>query len=1208
MTHDENIELASISTKLDGRASIEHQIDIHVLDLVSLRSIPEFSLDDILQGLKYVMDFRVKGLKMKNLDLGLMKRLLEVLLENMAGKEGSLLNQRPTKEADLALQLFADFLHEVHEFRVAVSELQATDLCHALKIHRRCQSNSKPQDKEFAASVLLMLTENFPQFSDWRELVKEKDQDDVEKVLKQYNSSASLKHKIPAAEPAYLFPPQSLYFDKNIEKLEAMYSTSFQNGLTSKRYGELLEHYGKNYLPEPPKPSILKMLWTQVTDFIIIVLLIVTVLQFATHETSNGIVLGTVIIINIIIGFSQEYKASKAMEALMHLSVPKASVVRDGVQESIDARELVPGDLVVLDEGDAVPADLRLIECSQLEVVEAILTGESVPTEKSTKHIRKRTRKIPLGDCKGNAFMSTVVAKGRGKGIVVRTGETTEIGKISKLIVSQPHQQTNIQRKLAALGKWLVAVAVALCGIIVAIGVLWKNDALEMLKVGVSLAVSVIPEGLVAVVTVTMALGVTRMASLNAIVRKLPSVESLGSVQVICSDKTGTLTEGKMGTAEIWTSDNSSFSFSESTSLDPSKGRAHKLETKSILEEFSDIEKGVPRAVAAKGSPPMVDVSQDLDDAPSTLTISTMIASLCNNSSVIFDEAEGWKPVGDPTEVAMVVAAQKAGFSKEFFENTIGLKKYCEYPFDSERKLMSVVYEQKASEKNHKTFPEETFFVLCKGAPEGLLSKCVGYLPQQTKQLDFFSHALSSPEPMNPNFQELVSRSSSRMAEKGLRVLGLAMKVVSKSSAQQIKESKKDSTAESDLIFVGLIGLIDPPKQGVAASIASCKSAGIKVIMITGDHIVTACAIAKDLGIIDAVDTTVMRGIEVDLHSEEALASLKPFPVVFARVSPDNKLKIVKALQSKGLSVAMTGDGVNDAPAIKKADVGIAMGIGGTEITKQAADIVLADDNFTTIVAAVKEGRRVFDNIKKFIVYLLSCNSAEIFLFIMSSVLNLPLPFTIIQILWANIVADVPPALSLGVEPFESDIMERPPRPQKEAVVTLPSALTILWQGLIQSGITLVVFIMCGATSIDTNPGVIQIIKPGAATVFKNYGNSLMEKRTLAFFSLTTMQLVQSFLSKSVTRSVFSTGILNNKWMVGAFLLSFGLLVMSIYIPGMNTFLDNEPLSWESWVIALVCVIIQIVANELMKLVARAHDMKNRKKLIRQSDGPNKCR
>ncbi|KAJ3325453.1 P-type ATPase [Boothiomyces sp. JEL0866] len=1148
------------SVRLDGRASIEHQIDIHVVDLVEAVENPDITVLDILQGLKYVMDYRIANGKMQHLDLALMKRLADGLLNQTGKKTGNLLNQKPTEEADLAFSLFGDFVANVSEFRVAVGEKSAPDLCYKLKIHRRCQPRSTKEQRIAAASILGLLTLRFPQFHDWHDLVDSDEYDDVERLMKEFPDIFT-SPAMPVADT--LHPPQVLYFDKNSEDLAQMYGSNTTNGLPKSTIASLREYYGENCLPPPPKTSVWKMIWAQLTDFMVLILTAASIIEIIMGDIKAAIVLLTVVLINVVIGVTQEYNANKALEALLTLTVPKASVIRDGVQMAIDSKELVPGDLVVLEEGDAVPADLRLCEVAQLDIIESILTGESLPVSKSIRTIRKRTRKLPLGDCKGNAFMTTVVSRGRGRGIVVRTGTSTEIGKISAAISGAAHAKTNIEKQLSKLGMWLVALAVLLVVIIVVIGLLWKRPTIDMVDIGISLAVSVIPEGLVAVVTIAMALGVTRMAKLNAIVKKLPCVETVGSVNYICSDKTGTLTEGKMGAQRIWTADNCHYNITHSTALDPNLGEINCISSTLLQEGIENNELSQLHENR--------EVGKNIEKIPGPLTATLMVASLCNNSSISKEvETEKWVSQGDPTEVALLVAGYKSSLSRSWFVDEVKLSKLGEYAFDSDRKLMSSVY---AGQKDSPKEINSTSFVLVKGAPEAVLKHCTHYITPSAERLKGFKYLEEFPvEPLNDKFVEYISNQSADMASSGLRVLAMAIRKVSIEEGQGIIAANKASAAESNLVFAGFIGLIDPPKAGVKESIALSKTAGIKVVMITGDHVATASAIAKDLGILEPGDpecSRAMKGYEIDLLSEEVLSEQKPFPVVFARVSPDNKLKIVKALQRKGNSVVMTGDGVNDAPAIKQADVGVAMGIAGTEITKQAADMVLANDDFTTIVAAVKEGRQVYDNILKFVVYLLSCNGAEVLLFLFCVSINVDLPFTTIQILWANIFADIPPALSLGLEPAEDDIMERPPRPQNQGVLTAVNSTVIILQALLMSLLTFGVYLLsvnqhfCGADTVE-------------------------KQESFAFILLTTMQLVQSFLSRSITISVFKTGIIGNKILVFSFFLSFGLMLLGLEVPAIASWLGLVDPGGLAWAVVWICVAFQIVFVEVLKLVIRS--------------------
>ncbi|KAG1470818.1 hypothetical protein G6F56_002463 [Rhizopus delemar] len=1138
------IDLFSIN---DGKLSIEQQIEVYVNDLFNVKENKSISLEEVLEGLGYVMEHRIKGGHQPHLDVGLMKRLSEGLFLNMGHTEGHLLRKRTTESADVAFYLWGDFLEEVDEFRTIISDMDVSSLRRQLKIHYRCQPHSTREQKRGAIAILFLLTRHFPrQFGDWRELVKESEQGDMEKLL---NSSLAAEidkeeEKMPrAAQVSNLLPPpQALYFDRSVDKLLAMFSkTDREKGLPESLVPALREQYGSNALPKPPRPNPLRMLWEQLTDFMVLILIAAAIVEAAEKDFNSMIVLLVVVVLNTIIGFSQEWKASRTLNALMNLSVPQAKVIRDGQEKYVESEDLVPGDLVVLDEGDAVPADIRLIEVSQLGLVEGILTGESVPVQKNVDAIKSKTRRIPLADCKGNAFMSTTVARGRAKGIVVRTG----IGKISTAIQKDANKKvkTPIQKKLTKLGRYLVVLAILLCALVVIIGVAWKKNVKDMVNIGLSLAVSVIPEGLVAVTTVTMALGVRRMATNQCIVRTLPAVESLGSVTVICSDKTGTLTEGKMGTSELWTTDNSLYKFTHSTSMDPSQGEIilepHELRRRMVHLKHTvspNLNTSEPTMTDYAAMKPKPIDTEHPESYTRQLYYACMVSALCNNSSIREEEGE-LKAIGDPTEIALTVASQKAHMGRVYWTEQLGFKKLFERAFDSERKLMSSVYQT-----------ETETMVVCKGAPEELMRNCSHYM------------SLDSTLEMTDDFASQVQDENVRMASQGLRVLGLAYKTA--------PSDVQEEDVESELVFIGLVGLIDPPKQGVKEAVDTCQQAGIHVVMITGDHIETATAIASQLGIVKNHVPGMNRAIlgrELDLLSDDAIIALDPFPSVFARVSPDNKLSIVRALQKRGELVAMTGDGVNDAPAIKRADVGVAMGQAGTEITKQAADIILVNDNFTTIVHAVEEGRHVFDNILKFIVYLLSCNGAEIFLMLICTIANIEVPLTVMMILWANIIADIPPAMALGVEPNEKDLMSRPPRNPRMGVLT-----KVTW---------LMIF---------SNSMLIAILSLGTYLISLNVLNmSIPVCQSMTFTTLTTLQLIHSFNVRSVHRSIFKTGITENRWMVFAFFVSFGLMILGIYAPGLSQWLELTQVGWQSWVMTLVCVVLLITIVEAEKWLIR---------------------
>lgn len=630
-----------------------------------------------------------------------------------------------------------------------------------------------------------------------------------------------------------------------------------------------------------------------------------------------------------------------------------------------------------------------------------------------------------------------------------------------------------------------------------------------------------------------------------------------------------------MGVSELWTGDNKSYTFTESTSLDPEKGNimmnmsSHENSSSDTLVSIDNKSNDSESTITVyptneKSSKEHCANLKPLDttnttDYPLHLRYAFMVSSLCNNSSITYvKETSEWKTVGDPTEVALVVASKKGKLGKEYWDEEAGYQKIYERAFDSERKLMSVVYKDK----------DDQATLLCKGAPEELMRKCKYHLSEGGQEV-----------PLDSDFARQVSKESSRMACQGLRVLGLAYRktiISEQASTAELEDGTAvipKEYAEAELTFIGLIGLIDPPKNGVKEAVESCQTAGIRVMMITGDHVKTATAIATQLGIFDPnlpEKNRAIIGQELDLLSEDAIIELDPFPCVFARVSPDNKLTIVKALQKRGEIVAMTGDGVNDAPAIKCADVGVAMGQAGTEITKQAADLVLLNDNFSTIVHAVEEGRHVFDNILKFIVYLLSCNGAEIFLMLICAIANLETPLTVMMILFANIIADIPPAMALGVEPEELDLMKRMPRNPNQGVLTKVTWLIIFVQSMLIALLTIGVYVI--------------------SLHFFHY--SIESAQSLAFATLTTLQLLHSFLSRSILQSIFVTGILGNRCMIYAFVVSFGCLLLGIYAPGISTWLQLSFVDGTSWVMILICCILQVAAVEIQKFVIRAYDGK----------------
>lgn len=1039
-------------------------------------------------------------------------RLVRVLMLRSSDKTENKLRPQMTQTAKLSLELLFGFVRNVESVQDVLEHLGAVELGSKLKFERHLMEDD-PDHVLMTTDFIAFLSTNYPKFADWKSYVRPSAHD----IVNQYFGvlpKESFDQSAPRLSSASHLPPEGNYYDTEIDQLVNVFHTNLTNGLDSIDAATRFQVYGKNALPVPDPPGILRMLWNQVADFLVLILLIAALVSIILMDFIAAAALALVVLINVIIGFTQEYKAEKSLQALNSLEVPMAVVYRDGgdrrTEESVN---LVPGDIVELECGSLVPADVRIFEAVDLHIRESILTGESDAIEKVTEAITRPN--LGIGDRKNMAFMSTEVEKGRGKGIVVSTGKNTEVGKISSDILSAGTKVTALQKKISRLGKILVAIAVVLCLIIFVIGVLRGLGILPMVKVAISLAVSVIPEGLVAVVTITFAFGVERMLKQKAIVRRLPAVETLGSVTTICSDKTGTLTEGRMTCQEVY-ADNEVYTFT-GTGVSP-EGSVLNSSEQPLLSDC------LPRAFER------------------VLTVATV----CNTSGIRKGEGDEpeWVGVGNPTEVAMVCAGLKAGISKERFESE-GWKSVRECPFDSTRKRMSVVYRD----------GDGRLLVLCKGAPERLVKQCHSI---------FADDGGDEQEPLTEDKFADVEQRASDMAKKGLRVLALSIRELNMTD-EEVNELDTEEI-EKDLTLVGLMGLIDPPREPVKAAVEMCHRAGIHVIMITGDHPTTAKTIATKLGILtEEYEGAVMKGPEVDTMTDEQLIALPQFPCVFARVSPQNKLKIVCALQARGEIVAMTGDGVNDAPAIKHSDMGIAMGITGTDLTKQSAEMILMDDNFSTIIAAVKEGRRTYDNIIKFVMYLLSANSAEIFVMMMSVAIGLPIPFTAVMILWANLFADIPPALALGVDPAVPDVLDRLPRDPKAGVFNLWTACIVVYQGLSMSLISMTVYII--------------------SLWVEHY--EIPHARTLVYTALTTQQLVHGFLSRSMRTSVISLETFKNYYLIAGFFLSMGLMIFGIYTPYVNSILELVWLDFFDWAKIAVCVFCHIVLVEIVKLELR---------------------
>lgn len=868
-------------------------------------------------------------------------------------------------------------------------------------------------------------------------------------------------------------------------------------GLTAAEAKRRLESYGTNELREKKKISPLALFLNQFRDFMVLVLVGAVLISGLLGEYLDAITIIAIILLNGCLGFIQEFRAERSLRALKRLSAPKAKVIRGGKTLEIDASMLVPGDVVLLESGDRIPADIRFLETNGVFVEESALTGESVPVAKHDRPIVAPD--VPLGDRRNIGYMGTLVTRGTATGIVVSTGMETEMGKIADLIQNTEVMATPLQQRLEHLGKILIGVALVLTVFVVVAGIWHGQPAYGMFLAGVSLAVAAIPEGLPAIVTIALALGVQRMIRRKAIVRKLPSVETLGSATVICSDKTGTLTENKMTVVKLW-----------------GGGRTMNVTGTGY----------VPKGQVVEGNK-VLDLRRDI-----LLRRIMQISALCNNAELVppeenhnrrkwlktADDQAGWKIKGDPTEGALAVLAAKAGVSKESLSSLY--RRVREIPFDSERKRMSVVVEHQGGR------------LLCtKGAPDVLLNNCKYILwDGKLKWLD-------------EKLRRQVEEANEAMAKSALRVIGFAYREL---GANELKMS--DESLEKGLVFVGLAGMMDPPRAEVKEAIYKCKQAGIRTVMITGDHQSTAEAIAEQLGMMPKGGLSVS-GKELESMSDDELDRKVNNIYVYARVTPEHKLRIVKSLQRQGHVVAMTGDGVNDAPAIKAADIGISMGITGTDVSKEASSLVLSDDNFATIVAAIEEGRGIYENIRKFIRYMLASNVGEILTMFIAMMFGMPLPLVPIMILWVNLVTDGLPAMALGVDTAEDDLMTQQPRPARENIFARGLGWKIISRGVLIGLCTLAAFWIV----LNQNPDTPQ---------------TLTLAQTVAFATLVMAQLIHVFDCRS-SISIFHRNMLENKYLVAAVLSSVLLLLMVLYVEPLQPIFKTAPLGMDEWTIVL---------------------------------------
>ncbi|MBA4416533.1 MAG: calcium-translocating P-type ATPase, PMCA-type [Syntrophus sp. (in: bacteria)] len=861
---------------------------------------------------------------------------------------------------------------------------------------------------------------------------------------------------------------------ENIEDIFKRLNTG-KEGLTAGEAEKRLQQYGPNELQAKKKKTPAMMLLDQFKDFMIIILIAAAVIAGIIGEMTDTLVIIAIVIANAVIGFIQEYRAERAMEALKKMASSAATVIREGTPKKISSSEIVLGDLVAIEAGVIVPADMRLVEAFQVRAEEAALTGESVPVEKMEKALQDPA--LSIGDRKNMLYKGTIIVNGRGLGIVVGTGMATELGKIASMLQDEAETRTPLQKRLTTFGKRMAVAVLIICAVVFGMGLLRGEKPLLMLLTAISLAVAAIPEALPAVITISLALGAKKMVKINALMRKLPAVETLGSVTYICSDKTGTLTYNRMTVEEVY-----------------GNGR---------LLKSSD------------------QTTPDL--------VYLMAGIALNNDSQ--EDAEGAE-IGDPTEIALYRIAKEHGFDKKKLESEF--PRIAEIPFDSDRKSMTTIHK----------WSDGAFIAFTKGAPEMVIEKANA------------AWVNDGPGPLDR--AELL-RVNEEMASRGLRVLCIALK-----RWEELPGSYTPETVEHDLIILGLVGMMDPPRDEARDAVALCKAAGIIPVMITGDHPVTAAAIANRIGILNENDNknVIISGRELEDLSLEEFEKRVEHIRVYARVAPEQKLKIVKALQDKHQFVAMTGDGVNDAPALKRADIGIAMGITGSDVSKEAAHMILLDDNFSTIIKAVQEGRKIYDNIRKFIKYLLTTNSGEIWTLFIAQLVGLPVPILPIHILWVNLVTDSLPALALSIEPSEGDVMRRPPRNPKESIFAQGLGIHALWVGLFMAVLIL-------------------------GVQFWGIQKAMPEWQTMVFMVLCLTQLGHVLAVRSEKESLFRQGLFSNKPLLGAVVLSFALQLAITYVPFLNSIFKTQPLSMSQLLLCIGISSLVFFAVEAEKWLKR---------------------
>ena len=947
------------------------------------------------------------------------------------------------------------------------------------------------------------------------------------------------------------FSPQVIAPEKNGNSWHALnqdevlskLGTLVDTGLSSGEVQTRLEQYGPNQLREAQPVSFWQMLWDQFNNFVVIMLLVAAVISAFLGDWVESAAIMAIVILNAALGVIQERRAEQALAALRKLASPDAHVVRDGSRQVIPAHQLVPGDVVLLEAGNYVPADVRLLEAVNLRIEEAALTGESVPVQKNAS--LRLEQDIPLGDRKNTAFMGTLVNYGRGKGIAVNTGMYTQIGMIAEMLQSVEQEPTPLQRRLDQLGKTLGIAALTICGMVFLLGWARGYEPLEMFMIAVGLAIAAVPEGLPAVVTISLAIGMREMIKRHALIRRLSSVETLGSATIICSDKTGTLTQNEMTATRLWVDGNT----------------------------FE---------ITGNGYAPIGDFmldgkSVEITNYPAALT-ALWVAALNNDANIEMSGASGeketYRMVGDPTEGALVVAAAKAGARLQDLNKAY--PRIQEVPFDSDRKRMLTLHELRdpRPEDISPIYDREKRSwkaVLVKGAPDLVLNLCANYQVIDDRVL-----------PLDESQRMRILISNDKMTQDALRVLGLAYRITHDlDGADDLKE------AEQDLVFVGLIGMIDPPRIEVPPALQRGRQAGIRTVMITGDYPNTARAIAESIGLLEP-GHQVLTGPELNKMDDATLQRQVAYTDVFARVSPEHKMRIVEALRANDEVVAMTGDGVNDAPAIKRSDIGVAMGITGTDVAKESADMVLTDDNYASIVSAVEQGRIIYSNIRKFVFFLLSSNVAEIMIIFLATLAGLPTPLTVIQLLWLNLLTDGAPALALAMEKGDPDVMQRPPRPKNEPIINRSMRLGIGIQTITQTGAVLTAFGLGLWWHITETGLAITGGNPLALILrFDWRGVDVQTAETMAFVTLSLCELFRAYTVRSERSSLISQGIFSNRFMQYAVGLSLVLLMLVVNVPFLQPIFNTHFLSLNEWIWVLGLALIPALSEEITKAYLR---------------------